>query len=408
MRKILPGILLVVLSVFVAERFFPQIRMKRITVLTIPDSAMISINGVPAGFSPLTQLVPRDGVHVVAGKDGFFSADFLAESPPDTIFLQLHEGCLLAVNSRPPGCQILSHGFSGIAPCSLVVESGSCVDITALGEMGISVTRTVNMLTPVARVVTIAVPFEFTDQAVNMGFLVIPDDLLPFAMGPLTVGRYEVTASQFAEFMNSVDPYLRRDSLSALGRTCLMDSILKCNWRIPVVLSDDTTCYQPVPGMENYPMAGMTWAGAVWYCRWLTAESATGLEFRLPQNTEWSILASAGSELPVNLSDVNEIILSRHSDINDGWREAAPAGAMGRSRWGLCEMQGNLWEWIDSIGVAAGGSWLSSVEDCTADSRIELSDNIGYPFVGLRVVATGFPENIIPGSLSSEQEADRE
>jgi len=408
LRKTLPGILLVVLSVFVAERFFPQIRMKRITVLTIPDSALISINGVPSGFSPFTQFVPRDGVYVVAGKDGFFSADSLTESLPDTIFLQLKEGCLLAVNSSPSGCQILSHGFSGIAPCSITVESGSSVELTALGEMGVSVTRTVNLLAPGARVVTIAVPFEFADQGVSMDFSVIPDDLLPFAMGPLTAGRYEVTASQFALFMNSVDPELRRDSLSALGRTCLMDSILKCNWRLPVVLSGDTTCYQPVPGMENYPMAGMTWDGAVWYCQWLTAESTTGLEFRLPQSTEWSILASAGSELPVNLSDVNEIILSRHPDVDDGWQEAAPAGSMGRSRWGLCEMQGNLWEWTDTRGVAAGGSWLSSVEDCTADSRIDLSESLGYPFVGLRVVATGLPENIIPGSFNSEQEADRE
>ncbi|MCD6587607.1 MAG: SUMF1/EgtB/PvdO family nonheme iron enzyme [Candidatus Fermentibacteraceae bacterium] len=408
MRKILPGILLVVLAVFVAEHFFPQIRMKRITVLTIPDGAMVSINGVPAGFSPFTQFVPRDGVYVSAEKDGFFPADSLAETSPDTLFLQLKEGCLLVVNSRPAGCQILSHNFSGIAPCSLIVESGSSVELTALGEMGVSVTRTVNLLTPGARVVTITVPFEFTDRTIGVDFTVIPEDMLPFAMGPLTVGRYEVTASQFAEFMNSVDPELRRDSFSVIGRTCLMDSILKCNWRIPVALCADSTCYQPVPGMENYPMAGMTWDGAVWYCEWLTAGSTTGLEFRLPESTEWGILASAGSELPVNLSDVNEIILTRHPDIDDGWRETAPAGAMGRSSWGLCEMQGNLWEWTDFRGVAAGGSWLSSVEDCASESRIDLSANLGYPFVGLRVVATGVPQDISAGSFISEQEADRE
>ncbi|MCK5132600.1 MAG: SUMF1/EgtB/PvdO family nonheme iron enzyme [Candidatus Sabulitectum sp.] len=395
MKKVLPGLLLVVLSVFIAQKFFPQIRMEQLTVVTIPGGAIVSLNGVPAGLSPLRRFVPCGGVFVVAEKDGFFPSDSLVKAPLDTLFLQLREGCLLVVNTNPPGCQIISSGYAGISPCSLVVESGNSVEITALGEMGISVTRVVNVLTPGVRVVEIAVPFEFTDQSTRFDFSVISRDLLPFAMGPLTVGRYEVTASQFADFMNAVDPWLFTDSTSLRGRTCLMDSILKCNWRGPVGFNADTTAYVPLEGMSNHPMVGMTWNGAEWYCEWFSTVNSTGLEFRLPNCDEWETLAASGSEITVNLSDINETILTRHSELDDGWRETAPSGAMGRSRWGLCEMQGNVWEWTFSEGIAIGGSWLSSVEDCRAESVIELNDNLGYPFVGFRVVATGFPEDII-------------
>ncbi|MCP4647572.1 MAG: PEGA domain-containing protein, partial [bacterium] len=148
MKKILPGLLLIALSVFIAQRFFPQIRMKQLTIVTIPRGALVTINGIPAGISPITQRVPENGVHVLVEKEGFSLTDSLMHSPLDTLFLQLREGCLLVVNTDPPGCQVISHGYSGISPCSLVIESGHSIEVTALGSMGISVTRTVNALTP--------------------------------------------------------------------------------------------------------------------------------------------------------------------------------------------------------------------------------------------------------------------
>ena len=394
MKKILPGILLVVLSLFIADRFFPQIRMKQLTVITIPGGAAVSVNGVSAGISPVKQFVPLTGSFIQVEKDGFFASDSLIETPLDTLFLQLKEGCLLIVNTTPPGCQIISSSFSGVSPCSLVLESGNPIQITALGSMGVSVTRSVNLLTPGTRLIEVTVPFEFTDESSRLDFTVIPRDLLPFAMGPLTVGRSEVTVSQFADFMNSVDTSLLSDSSCLYGRTILMDSILKCNWRGPVGFNPDTTAYAPLEGMGSHPMVGVTRGGAEWYCEWLSSISSCDLEFRLADCSEWSTVASAGSHLEVNLSDVNELILNRHPEINDGWAGTAPSGSMGQSDWGLYEMQGNVWEWTSTEGTAVGGSWLSSLEDCTAQSRIALTDNLGYPFVGFRVVASGIPLDI--------------
>ena len=391
MIKILPGILLIVLAVFAAIQLFPSIKMQQLTVVTVPSGAIVSINGLVVGLTPYTRLVPTNGVHVLVQKEGFFEVDSLVDLEIDSLFLQLKEGALLIVNTTPVGCDIVAEDFMGVSPCSIEVVSGSSFEVTAMGEMGISVNRSINILTPRTRIINICVPFEVSDSIDIFKFVTIPSELLPFPMSDLTVGQSEVTAAQFSLFLNSVDPYLYFDSNCVLGRTVLMDSILKSNWHGPVGFNEDTTAYAPLPDMASYPMVGVTQEGADWFCSWLSATNSFGFEFRLPTFREWELLASYGTHLPVNLSDINEVILKRHPELNDGWAETAPAGAMGTNRLGLSEMQGNVWEWTNSIGTAIGGSWLSSASDCSESSRIELGSQLGYPFVGFRVIATGFP-----------------
>ena len=395
MKRLLPALILVIIAGFVALKIFPRISMTRVTVITIPRGADIFINGLPVGKAPTARLVPGEGVHIAASRDGFFPADTLLQSIPDTVLLQLTQGALLIVNSIPAGCSIQTGNFVGDAPCSLVVFPGNPIEVTALGEMGIEVARTVNILSPGIRVLTITVPWQFTDSTTGIDFVAIPRELMPFAMGPMTASRDEVTAAVFTEFMNSMDPALIRDSFSLRGRTLLMDSIMKSNWDGPVSFNGDTTAYAPVQGFEEHPVTGVTQQGAELFCEWLTDQSSTGLVFRLPDRDEWVCLAAPGEDLPYNHSDRSEIILTRNQTVDDGWSRTAPSGALGYSDWGLGHMQGNVWEWISETGKAAGGSWISSTADCTAEAVIDLDPQLGYPFTGFRVVATGTPENII-------------
>ncbi len=395
MKRVLPPVLLLLMAAGAALWLFPRITMKQLTIVTVPRGAVFYINGVPGGLTPAVRLVPSDGLHLSAARDGFFPRDTLLEATPDTVFLQLTQGCLLVVNTIPTDCHIEAGNFSGSSPCSLIIRPGNPVEVTARGPMGLSVTRTVNVLSSDVKLLNITVPFYFTDTDGGMEFVVIPSELMPFAMGPMTVGRDEVTAGDFAAFMNEMDPGLLRDSHTIRGRTLLMDSILRSNWNGPISFNDDTTAYSPVPGMETHPVTGVTQEGAALFCSWLSERSGSGLDYRLPDPVEWAILAGAGEDIPVNLSDETESILGRHPDINDGWPRTAPAGAMGYSEWGLGHMGGNVWEWTSDTGVAAGGSWISSRQDCRPDALIELDETLGYPFTGFRVVATGAPESII-------------
>lgn len=405
MRRTLSAILLIAAAVFIALRYFPGITMKELTVITIPGGATVEFNGVPSGLSPCTRYVPSEELFVEVHRDGFYSGDTLLSSTPDTLFVQLLQGCLLIVNTIPSSCTVQVGDSTFVSPCSLVVQPGFPAEITVIGPAGVSVSRTVNIISPEVKLITISLPRLYTDTASAAGMAVIPGNLLPFTTTTLTVGRDEVTTAMFCDFMNDVDPDLRLDSFTLKGRTLLMDSILKCNWHGPVGFNSDTTGYAPLPGMENHPVTGVTWDGATWYCSWLSENTGSGLTFRLPGASEWEILASTGGVMPVNLSDASETILTRHPAMEDGWSRTAPAGAMGYNRWGLGHLQGNVWEWAGEPGRAAGGSWISSISDCTAESAIFLDENLGYPFVGFRVVAEGTPEDI---TLSGYPETERE
>jgi len=404
LKRILPVILLLLAAVFIAVRIFPRITMKELTVVTIPQGAFVYFNGVESGISPLTRFIPGEGVYLMAEKEGFFPRDTLVESTPDTVFLQLSQGCVVIVNTIPTSCSVQSGVFSGVSPCSIVVRPGNPIDVTVTGTMGLSVTRTVNVLSSDIKLVNITVPYLFTDTVSELDFAVLPADLLPFGVGPITVARNETTVAQFTDFMNSVDSLLVTEPYGVQGRTVLLDSIMKSSWHGPVGFNFDTTSYASFPGMEDHPITGVTRRGAELYCIWLTENSSSGLTFRLPDPYDWSSLAVPGKDLPPNLSDSSEVILSRHPGLNDGWAQTAPSGAMGYSEWGLGNMQGNVWEWTSEPGTAVGGSWLSSVSDCTADAVISLDEDMGYPFVGFRVVASGVPRNIIRSDLDEMAE----
>ncbi|PIE53386.1 hypothetical protein CSA37_01640 [Candidatus Fermentibacteria bacterium] len=389
MKRVLPALALLSAAVFIAVKLFPVINMKELTVITVPGGVSLDFNGVPAGFAPATRYVPSDGVHIKASRSGFFSEDTLLEEVPDTLFIQLLQGALIVVNTVPSGLPVTACDTFMTSPCSLVAMPGHPVEITAKGENGISLSRMVNVVSPEVKVVTMVMPSSFTDPAGDIQMALIPGEATRISAGTLTAGRDEVTAAQFCRFMNAVDPDLRRDSTTLRGRTLLLDSIMRCNWNGPVGFDPDTLFYAPYSGMENHPVTGVTYEGALWYCRWLTEESATGMLYRLPDRSEWMLLAEVAEQMPANLSDVNESILTRHPELNDGWSRTAPAGAMGYSSLGLGNMTGNVWEWTSEPGVAVGGSWLSSLSDCTAQGVIHLDPGLGYPFTGFRVFAEG-------------------
>ncbi len=106
MKRVLPPVLLLLMAAGAALWLFPRITMKQLTIVTVPRGAVFYINGVPGGLTPAVRLVPSDGLHLSAARDGFFPRDTLLEATPDTVFLQLTQGCLLVVNTIPTDCHI--------------------------------------------------------------------------------------------------------------------------------------------------------------------------------------------------------------------------------------------------------------------------------------------------------------
>lgn len=170
----------------------------------------------------------------------------------------------------------------------------------------------------------------------------------------------------------------------------------------PSSLADE----DPRLGGDDHPVAGVSWAQALGFCRWLDG--------RLPTEAEWELAARGGSQRAFPWGRHYNSRLSNHGsfggepDPTDGYRYAAAVGAFadGRSAHGLLNMAGNVWEFtadryahdyyersdrVDPRGpargdhrVIRGGSWRSPIHALRVAHRGRILAHDTRPDLGFR------------------------
>ena len=122
-------------------------------------------------------------------------------------------------------------------------------------------------------------------------------------------------------------------------------------------------------GRGRRPVINVSWNDAREYVGWLSSQ--TGAEYRLPSEAEWEYAARAGSATKYSWG--NEIGSNRANcsgdECGDQWAYTAPVGSFAPNAFGLYDMHGNVWEWVEDCGnhsyagaPSDGGAWLSG--DC--------------------------------------------
>jgi formylglycine-generating enzyme required for sulfatase activity len=105
-------------------------------------------------------------------------------------------------------------------------------------------------------------------------------------------------------------------------------------WKVP----DD-------PAKARHPVVGVTWFGAVKYCRWLSG--ITGRQFRLLIEAEWEY-AARGPESRLypwgNEWDPTKAVFHRPIELGTDSIDSHPEGA---SWCGALHLAGNVWEWVN-------------------------------------------------------------
>ena len=122
-------------------------------------------------------------------------------------------------------------------------------------------------------------------------------------------------------------------------------------------------------GRGSRPVINVSWEDSQAYVSWLSDE--TGVVYRLPSETEWEYAARAGTTTKYSWG--NRIGHNRANCDGCGSRwdddRAAPVGAFAPNAFGLNDMHGNVWEWVEDCwndsyhgAPADGDAWKSG--DC--------------------------------------------
>ncbi|MGJ7916345.1 SUMF1/EgtB/PvdO family nonheme iron enzyme, partial [Massilia sp. LXY-6] len=205
---------------------------------------------------------------------------------------------------------------------------------------------------------------------------------------PIAMGRYPVTVGEWRAFVRATGWRQSGD----------------VNWEAPGFAQTDA-----------HPVVGVNWYDAQDYLRWLT--EASGRRYRLPSEAEWEYACRAGTNTAFSFGDTispEQANYDGNFTYNGGARGAyrrgtTPAGMFPPNPWGLFDMHGNVWEWVQDVvhdnyegapldgsaweeggdqarRILRGGSWLYNPRYLRSALRNGFSSALSNDIVGFRVV----------------------
>jgi formylglycine-generating enzyme required for sulfatase activity len=207
---------------------------------------------------------------------------------------------------------------------------------------------------------------------------------------PLAVGKFHVTVAEYRSFVSAT---------GGLGDT---------RWQNP---------FREYRQTDRDPVVRVSWDDAKAYVAWLS--SRTGHGYRLLTEAEWEYAARAGSTTTFwwgNDPDRSFSNWGRETCCGgamagaDQWVNTSPVGAFPPNRFGLHDMAGNAWQWVEdchsptfpssnethvvmvsgacSSRILRGGSWLNPPMLVRSAIRNWYTPTIRGDYIGFRVART--------------------
>ena len=168
------------------------------------------------------------------------------------------------------------------------------------------------------------------------------EDPKKVSLGPFAVGKYLVTRAQWAAFVKAS----KRRTPAA---PCAYAPSPHPSWSDPGFAQDG-----------SHPVVCISWSDAQDYARWLS--DRTGHHYRLLTDEEWEYASRAGTTTAFPWGGK-----ASHEHANYGLDECCGPATSGRDRWeftspvgsfpangfGLYDMQGNVFEWVETCADLA-------------------------------------------------------
>ncbi len=206
---------------------------------------------------------------------------------------------------------------------------------------------------------------------------------------PFALSRYEVTRGEFRRFVEATG--------QSTGDSCRVyeagswETRSGYNWQNPGFRQSNRD-----------PVVCVSWQDAMAYLSWLTQE--TGNSYRLPSEAEWEFAARGGTETKYHFGDAQSQLCDwgNGADLKamlrffrlgvatcwDSFVDTAPVGSFGANQFGLHDLHGNVWEWVEDC-------WNDSYEGAPGNGSAWASGECG------KHVLRGGSWHAYPGMLRS-------
>jgi formylglycine-generating enzyme required for sulfatase activity len=225
--------------------------------------------------------------------------------------------------------------------------------------------------------------------------------------GAVAVGKFEVTRAQYAAYVRETGREHKPGCHSTRGGRFQKNP--RANWQNPGFEQKD-----------DEPVVCVSWDDAHAYLAWLSGKA--GKSYRLLNESEWEYAARAGSKGRHHWAETDDAAACRYASVadtsikgfspgmpmfqcSDGFVHTAPVGRFPANAFGIHDMLGNAWEWVEDCWnegyagapelaqarlsgfcnerVFRGGAWNSKpatvrVAYRDRESKDERHDNLGF------------------------------
>jgi formylglycine-generating enzyme required for sulfatase activity len=282
---------------------------------------------------------------------------------------------------------------------------------------------------------------------------------------PFYVASTEITVAQFRQFVEATN-YVTTAETTRQGIVGFDPHEPEKDRRAKFAFRQKSEFTWKSPGFQqqdDHPVTGVSWKDAQAYCKWLSGKE--NAKYRLPTEAEWEYACRAGSQMffawgesykeihqRANIGNVefekahpDRVYIQWAVDVEKGSPDphvyTAPVGSYPANQWGLRDMHGNVWEWVQDVYIDTayakykrpkynepipqgvdpfnteafnedgdwrgirGGSWATSPLHCRSGIRsyYEASDAAAY--LGFRIAREANAAEIAAAKVTFDREA---
>ncbi len=236
------------------------------------------------------------------------------------------------------------------------VVGGSLIDEFMETEYGEDASAVHVKTSPPAYSGEIAISQNWIEPATGIAFVWVPGGC--FWMGQVMEARHQVIKALGKKvYKENFKDELPHHEVCVDGFWMGRYEVTQGQWR--QVMGTNPSKYRQG---NNYPVESVSWSGVQKFIKKLNSQAQNS--FRLPTEAEWEYAARAGTRavrywghdsaracLHANIYDAESKLENnfgwQHHACNDGYATAAPVGTFSANEFGLYDILGNVWEWVN-------------------------------------------------------------